>query len=137
MLRIALLYGSGLALGAMGLSWVESHFLVRSHPIQMYAGIVALGFLGLGIWAGVRLARRSAGPAFVVNRQAQSSLGISEREFEVLELLARGSSNKQIAQRLKVSPNTVKTHVARLYEKLDVQRRTEAVLRARELGMVR
>ena len=72
-----------------------------------------------------------------ITARAQETLGISERELEVLELLAAGSSNKEIAHQLEVSPNTVKTHVARLFEKLEVQRRTEAIVRARELGLIR
>jgi ATP/maltotriose-dependent transcriptional regulator MalT len=74
---------------------------------------------------------------FTVNDKARESLGISEREFEVLELLAAGQSNKEIAASLNVSPNTVKTHVAKLYGKLQASRRTEAILRARELGMLK
>ena len=73
----------------------------------------------------------------MANRRVQETLGISDRELEVLELLAAGQSNKEIARRLEVSPNTVKTHVARLFEKLEARRRTEAILRARELGMIR
>jgi RNA polymerase sigma factor (sigma-70 family) len=68
--------------------------------------------------------------------RAQSSLGITERERQVLQLLADGRSNKEIAAQLGVSPNTVKTHVARLFEKLQVGRRTEAIQLARELGLV-
>jgi ATP/maltotriose-dependent transcriptional regulator MalT len=74
---------------------------------------------------------------FEANTRVQQTLGISEREFQVLELLAAGRSNKEIADGLNVSPNTVKTHVARLFDKLEVRRRTEAIVRARELGMLR
>jgi ATP/maltotriose-dependent transcriptional regulator MalT len=73
----------------------------------------------------------------VRNSRVVETLGISPRELEVLDLLAAGRSNKEIARRLDVSPNTVKTHLANLYEKLEVKRRTEAILRARELGMIR
>jgi ATP/maltotriose-dependent transcriptional regulator MalT len=94
--------------------------------------------MALGIWVGAKLFRRGPAPArFEANVKAQQALGISEREFEVLELLAAGGSNKEIASRLNVSPNTVKTHVGKLYEKLEVKRRTEAILKARELGMIR
>jgi ATP/maltotriose-dependent transcriptional regulator MalT len=81
--------------------------------------------------------RRPPAEDFRVNERALESLGISHRELEVLVLLAAGRSNKEIANQLAVSPNTVKTHVAKLFEKLDVSRRTEAILRARELGMLR
>jgi ATP/maltotriose-dependent transcriptional regulator MalT len=80
-------------------------------------------------------ARRSP-PAFDGNPQGQASLGISEREMEVLRELAAGHSNKQIARKLAVSPNTVKTHVARVFEKLGAGRRTEAIRKARELGLL-
>jgi DNA-binding CsgD family transcriptional regulator len=137
MLRIVLIYGAVLALGTLGLQWLQFQFLVRTHPAEAYLALFALGFMGLGIWVGARLFRRAPQPPFEINTKAQASLGISARELEVLELLAAGRSNKEIANHLGVSPNTVKTHVARLFEKLEVRRRTEAILRARELGMIR
>ncbi len=79
---------------------------------------------------------RRAPAAFDGNPKAQAALGLSERELEVLHELAAGHSNKEIAAHLHVSPNTVKTHVARLFEKLGAKRRTEAIRRARELGIV-
>ena len=85
----------------------------------------------------MKLMPRRPAEAFTPNEQVRGTLGISDREFEVLELLAAGRSNKEIAAALNVSPNTVKTHVAKLYSKLEVTRRTEAILRARELGMLR
>jgi ATP/maltotriose-dependent transcriptional regulator MalT len=105
--------------------------------MEVYVALVAALFLGVGIWAGTRLVRGAPAVPFEPNKAAQETLGISARELEVLELLAAGRSNKEIAGRLAVSPNTVKTHVAKLYEKLEVKRRTEAILRARELGMIR
>jgi ATP/maltotriose-dependent transcriptional regulator MalT len=93
--------------------------------------------MGLGIWVGSRLFRRAPPAPFEANTQACQTLGISDRELEVLQHLAAGRSNKEIANRLAVSPNTIKTHVARLFEKLDARRRTQAILRARELGMIR
>lgn len=137
MLRTILVYGTILAAGSLGLQWLQFRFLVRTHPAEVYLALFALGFMGLGIWVGFRLFRRESPAPFEVNTRAQSSLGISARELEVLALLAAGQSNKEIANRLQVSPNTVKTHVARLFEKLQVRRRTEAILRARELGMIR
>ncbi|HEX5692605.1 MAG TPA: response regulator transcription factor, partial [Roseiflexaceae bacterium] len=135
MLRTILIYGAILALGTLGLEWLQYRYLVRSHPGEIGLALIALSFLALGIWAGARLFRREPPAPFEVNAKARDSIGISEREFEVLELLAAGRSNKEIAQRLSVSPNTVKTHVASLFAKLEVGRRTEAILRARELGM--
>ena len=135
-LRMILIYGALLALGALGLQWLEYQYLVRAYPFQTYAAIIAFAFLGLGIWAGARLFRRAPPAPFEINGQALQSLGISEREREVLEHLAAGRSNKEIANRLDVSPNTVKTHVAKLFEKLAVRRRTQAISRARELGII-
>jgi ATP/maltotriose-dependent transcriptional regulator MalT len=92
--------------------------------------------MGLGVWVGARLFRRSAATPFEPNTRVRETLGVSDREFEVLTLLAQGRSNKEIAKQLDVSPNTVKTHVASLFEKLPAKRRTEAISRARELGML-
>ena len=137
MLRTVLIYGAILAAGALGLQWLQYSFLVRTYPIEAYVLLLALGFLGLGIWVGARLFRRVPPVPFEINARAQETLGVSEREREVLELLATGRSNKEIARTLAVSPNTVKTHVARLFEKLEVKRRTQAIQRARELGIIR
>lgn len=137
MLKTVLIYGFVLAAGAVALQWLEYQIWARAHPGTVYIALIAAAFLGLGIWVGARLFRSEprAGE-FSPNERAQSSLGITEREREVLQLLADGRSNKEIAGRLGLSPNTVKTHVARLFEKLRVARRTEAILVARELGLV-
>lgn len=138
MWRTILIFGAILAAAAFALQWLEYQVLARTHPGELYIVLLAAGFMALGVWAGARLvARRPAGEEFVVNAAVKQTLGISEREFEVLELLAAGRSNKEIASELNVSPNTVKTHVAKLYGKLEVTRRTEAIVRARELGMLR
>jgi DNA-binding CsgD family transcriptional regulator len=137
MLRTTLIYGALLAAGAFGLQWLEYQIVVRTHVTETYLVLVALGFLGLGVWVGARLFRRPPPAPFEPNTRVQATLGVSERELEVLQLLAAGQSNKEIANRLNLSPNTVKTHVARLFEKLEARRRTEAISRARELGMIR
>ena len=129
-------YGLLLAAGTFALQWLEYQRLVRAQPIEVYMGLVALAFLVLGVVIGVRVIAPRPAPDFDGNPQAQAALGISERELEVLKELAAGHSNKQIARNLDVSPNTVKTHVARLFEKLGASRRTEAIRRARELGLV-
>lgn len=130
------LYGVALAVGALALQWLEYRYLVRTHAWDVTLFLVAAAFLGLGVWAGARLFRPPTAGAFELNTAAQASLGITERELEVLKLIAAGRSNKEIAGSLNVSPNTVKTHVARLFEKLEASRRTEALLRARELGLI-
>lgn len=137
MLRTILIYGVLLAAGAFALQWLEFHFVVRTHAIETYLLLIALAFTGLGVWVGARLFRRPPAAPFEPNEKVRETLGVSDREFEVLALLAAGRSNKEIASRLNVSPNTVKTHIAKLFEKLEVKRRTEAISRARELGMIR
>jgi DNA-binding CsgD family transcriptional regulator len=136
MWRTILIYGACLAAGAIALQWLEYRLLVRTHPYEVYLAIFALGCMGLGAWVAVRLLRRPPPQLFEVNAQAVASLGVSERELQVLRLIAAGQSNKEIARRLEVSPNTVKTHVAKVFEKLGAKRRTEAILRARELGVI-
>ncbi|HEV7606710.1 MAG TPA: response regulator transcription factor [Steroidobacteraceae bacterium] len=136
MWRTTLIYGALLAAGTLGLRWLEFQFLVRTHATEAYVALVAAAFLGLGVWAGTRLFRKTPPAPFEPNVKAQQTLGVSERELEVLQLLAAGRSNKEIARELDVSPNTVKTHVAKLFGKLEARRRTEAISRARELGIL-
>ena len=136
--KTATTYGAALAAGALALQWIEYRLWARSHAAGIYVALLAAGFLALGVWVGAKLFRsppRPAGP-FEPNVRARESLGITEREADVLQLLAAGRSNKEIAIQLEVSPNTVKTHVARLYEKLGAGRRTAAVRSARELGLI-
>ena len=137
MWRTVVVYGLALAAGVLLLAWLDYTWLVRGHAFEAYAALIAGAFLALGVWVGARAFRRPAAAAgFERNTAVVASLGISEREMEVLEQLAAGRSNKEIAGKLNVSPNTVKTHVAKLYGKLEVKRRTEAILRARELGVL-
>ena len=137
MWRTVLIYGVVLALGAAALQWLDYRLWARTHGGEVWIALVAAGFLGLGVWIGARIFRPQVrtGP-FEPNAQAMASLGITPREREVLGLLAAGRSNKEIARLLDLSPNTVKTHVARLFEKLEAVRRTEAILRARELRLI-
>jgi DNA-binding CsgD family transcriptional regulator len=136
MLRTILVYGAMLAAGTFALEWLQFRLLVRTHALEAYVALVAAAFLGLGVWLGAKWFRRAPAAPFVANTRAQETLGISGRELEVLALLAAGGSNKEIARRLAVSPNTVKTHVTKLFAKLEASRRTEAIRRARELGMI-
>jgi DNA-binding CsgD family transcriptional regulator len=136
MTRIIILYALGLAAGAFALQWLQYNYLVRAFTTEIYIGLIALAFAGLGVWAGMSLARRPAPATFEKNAAAIAALGITLREQEVLALLAAGKSNKEIAQKLGISPNTVKTQIASLYQKLDVQRRTQAVQKARELALI-
>ena len=135
--RPYLVYGALLAADALALTWLDYLTFARTFPGELQIFLIATGFLGLGVWAGARIfAGRREAPAFDGNPDAQRTLGLSAREMEVLTLIAGGLSNKEIATRLNVSPNTVKTHVARVLEKLEVSRRTAALARARELGLL-
>jgi DNA-binding CsgD family transcriptional regulator len=132
-----LIYSLVIAAAALLLTWFEYHFVVRTFPPQVYIIVVAIAFTVLGAWVGYRLtARRPPAAGFERNVRAIAALGLSEREVEVLALLAEGCSNKEIAERLFVSPHTVKTHVSNLYGKLEVSRRTQAVQKARELAIL-
>ena len=134
--RQAALYGALLALAAALLQWLDYRWLARSHSFELYLLLVALCFLAIGLFVGARLLGRASPPRPQGNPQARVALGISEREMVVLGELAAGYSNKEIARRLAVSPNTVKTHVARLFDKLGARRRTDAIARARDLGLL-
>ena len=136
MRRTIVIYALALAAGAFVLQWLQYRFLVRAFPVEIYIGLVAAAFAGLGVWAGLKLARRAAPAVFERNDAAIASLGLTLREQEVLTQLAAGKSNKEIAQKLGVSPNTVKTQIASLYQKLEVQRRTQAIQKARELAII-
>jgi DNA-binding CsgD family transcriptional regulator len=139
-LRNALVYGlCGGVLFAV-LRMTEYRFLVIEHSVEIYGGLVAALFSGLGIWLGIRLTRKppaviikevpvpvpAAGP-FVLDEARQRELTITPRELEILGLIAEGLSTREIAGRLFVSENTVKTHSRRLFDKLGAQRRTQAV----------
>jgi DNA-binding CsgD family transcriptional regulator len=130
------LYGALLAAGTLALQLLDYQRLARTHSTDLYIFLIAVGFLALGVYLGARVATPRAKP-FDGNPQAVAALGISARELEVLEQIMAGRSNQEIADRLGVSLNTVKTHVARLLEKLGARRRGDAVARARELGIVR
>lgn len=135
MWKVIIPYGMALAAGAFLLEWLDYKHAVHAWTTEVYIGIVAVLFVALGIWVGNRLTARPRQP-FARNFAAIKSLGISTRECEVLELLASGAANKVIARRLAISPNTVKTHVARLFEKLEVANRTEAIHKARSLDIL-
>jgi DNA-binding CsgD family transcriptional regulator len=132
--RVAL-YGAALALGTFALQWLDYQRPTLEHTADIYIGLIALVFLVLGVYVGACLFAAVPLPPSG-NPAALAQLGISARELEVLHELAAGRSNKEIATRLKVSPNTVKTHIARLFEKLGARRRTEALAKARELRLI-
>lgn len=136
MVRTVVLWALVLAAGALLLQWLEWQFLVRALPRDVYVGIIGVGFAGIGVWVGWRLSRRKAPGPFERNAAAVASLGLTGQEMRVLEKLAAGQSNKEIARTLGLSPNTVKTHVANLFAKLEVSRRTQAISKARDLHLI-
>jgi two-component system, NarL family, response regulator LiaR len=130
------------------LQLTEFHFIVLEHSVAIYGVLIAILFAGAGIWFGTRLlAPReriveipipidpASDPA--LDDSARERLGITPREMEVLQLVARGLSNREIGETLFVSENTVKTHCSRAFDKLGARRRTEAVKRSKELGLLR
>jgi DNA-binding CsgD family transcriptional regulator len=135
-LKYAALYGLPLAALVFVLQWIEYRYLVFSMPGEIYIGIIAVIFIALGIWTGMRLTAAPTSGEFVPNDKAIQSLGLTKRECEILTHLAKGESNKEIARSLGVSPNTIKTHVASLFVKLDVTGRGKAVEAARGLSLI-
>ena len=147
MKKTILIYGLLLAVLTALLKFIEYKYVIRSFSLEVYLGIIALFFTILGVWAGTKLI---AGKTiikevevlipthgnFVLNGQGIKKLGISPREYEVLELMSAGLSNQEIADKLFISLNTVKTHSANLYLKLDAKRRTQAIQRAKELQLI-
>ena len=134
-----------------GLKLIEYRFLVVEHSIELYGGFIAAGFAALGVWLGITLTRRhepvtvhtspdaarSAGaPPPIADAMKAKSLRITPRELEVLQLMARGMTTREMADSLCVSENTAKTHAGRLLDKLGVNRRIKAVEAGRSLGLI-
>jgi len=137
MARLIILYAMALALAVTALEWLEYRYVTRAFSTEIYIVLLAAGFAAFGLWAGHRLTRRrTPAPGFERNDAAIRSLGLTPREYEILELLASGRSTKEIARQLQISPNTAKTHLASVYQKLAVQRRTQAIHKARELALI-
>ena len=136
MWKRVVLYGALLAAGTLALQWFDYQRMARIHSGDIYLFLIAVAFLALGIFIGMRVLRTPPPAAFDGNPKAREVLGISPSELTVLKEIAAGRSNKEIAALLKISPNTVKTHVTRVFEKLEAKRRTDAVKKARELGIV-
>jgi NarL family two-component system response regulator LiaR len=143
MRRTVLVYGSIFALLIFVMKFIEYRYLVRDLSLEFYLGVVAVIFMVLGVWAGLRITSRKTivitGPAadFILDEDRLRQMGISKREHEVLELMATGLSNQEIADKLFVSLNTIKTHTSNLFLKLDAKRRTQAIQKAKELRILR
>lgn len=147
MKRHVLLYGliGGILIAA--LKWTEYRFLVIEHSVEIYSGLIAATFAVLGIWLGLKLTGRQQrvvikevptpnGEPFLPDQRKREDLGITPRELEILELIAQGMSNREIAEKLYVSENTVKTHSSRVFDKLGAKRRTQAVQLGKEFGLL-
>lgn len=134
-----MLYGITLAVLALALNSMHYFYFVRVFSVELYIGIIGILFTLLGIWVGKKLTSQNGrkGTEFLQNEKALNYLGITDRELEVLELLAEGCSNQQIADRLYISIHTVKSHVSNLLSKLGVNRRTQAVKKAKSLRLIR
>jgi DNA-binding CsgD family transcriptional regulator len=155
MKRHVLIYGliGGIIIAL--LKWTEYRFLVIEHSIEIYGGLVAATFAVLGIWLGLKLTKTRerivvkevpvsvpvpaplpVNDPFVPDDTKREALGITPREFEILELIAQGMSNREIAAKLYVSENTVKTHSSRVFDKIGAKRRTQAVQLGKQFGLL-
>lgn len=133
--KMIICYGIVLAGAALLLSWLDYRYWMRDIGIEIYGLVIALIFAGLGIWIERQRHARPKNEPMEKNDKAIKALGLTGREVEMLEFLRKGKSNKEIARDLGVSPNTIKTHLANLYEKLGVKNRTQAVTKASELRL--
>lgn len=146
MKRHVLIFGLVGGLLIATLQYTQYRFVVIEHSVEIYGALVAILFATFGIWLGLRITRRRetivvrevrvSASAFAPDTVRQQSLGITARELEILTLIARGLSNREIATELFVSENTVKTHCSRAFDKLGAARRTQAVQRGKELGLL-
>jgi NarL family two-component system response regulator LiaR len=146
--RSVLIYGASLAALLFLMKWLEWRFLIADYAVELYGGALAIIFTALGIWLAVKLMKPKTNTVFVekevivktndfiLDEQELARLGLSKRELEVLQLMAEGLSNHQIAECLFVSLNTIKTHSGKVFEKLEVQRRTQAVDKAKKLRLI-
>ncbi|WP_316784041.1 response regulator transcription factor [Pedobacter frigiditerrae] len=144
-----ILYGISFAFLLALIKWLEIRYVIFQHSFEIYAGAIALIFTILGIWLALKLAKPrietriiekevfiNRVDEFKFNRAAADNLGLSDREIEVLQLMANGLSNQEIADKLFISLNTIKTHISRIFEKMDVKRRTQAIELAKNLSII-
>lgn len=147
--KLILLYSCSLAILLFLLKWLELKFIILNNSLEIYIGAIAFIFTGLGIWLALKLTKPKketiiiekevyvvTPSEFVLNEKELNRLEISKRELEVLQLMAKGMSNQEIAESLFVSLNTIKTHSSNLFVKLDVKRRTQAVEKAKQLKII-
>jgi len=148
--KLVILYGGALAGILILLKWLELRFIIMDHSFEVYIGAIALIFTSLGIWLAIKLAKPKTktiivekevfitkpAEGYIPDERTLLKAGISKREWEVLSLMSEGLSNQEIAERLFVSLNTIKTHSSNLFEKLDVKRRIQAIEKGKRLGLL-
>ena len=148
--KLVIFYGASLAGVLLLLKWLEFRFVIMDHAFEVYTGSIALIFTGLGIWLAKKLTNPKTKTiivekevyivkpteGFIPDESTLLKFGISKREWEVLALMSEGLSNQEIADRLFVSLNTIKTHSSNLFEKLEVKRRTQAMEKGKRLGLL-
>jgi len=147
--KLVILYGCSMAILLFLLKWLELKFIIINNSFEIYAGVIAIIFTGLGIWLALKLTKPkketiiiekeiyvSTPSEFTLNEKELTKLEISKRELEVLQLMAKGMSNREIAETLFISLNTIKTHSSNLFVKLDVKRRTQAIEKAKHLKII-
>ena len=140
-----ILYGISMALLLFLLKWLELRFVIIDHALEIYVGAIALIFTGLGIWLAIKIIKPKVtvvekevylNTPFSINKKELELLNLSKRELEVLLLMSEGLSNKEIADRLFVSLSTIKTHSNNLFDKMNVERRTQAIDKGKRLGII-
>ena len=144
-----IIYGVSLDIVLIGLKWAETHFIIYNYRLEIFIGIIAVVFTILGVWLALKLVKPKIVtriiekevfietlPTGEINQKEIEKLGISKRELDVLDLMATGLSNEEIAEKLFVSLNTVKTHSSNIFLKLDVKRRTQAIEKAKRLNII-
>ena len=147
--KAIIIYGISLAALLFLLKWLEIRFIIFSHSFEVYIGFIAIIFTGLGIWLALKLSKPKVETVvvekevyiqrnenFALDTFRVAQLDLSKRELEILNLLAEGHSNQEIAAKLFISVSTVKTHIQNLFEKLDVKRRIQAIEKARSLNLI-
>jgi DNA-binding CsgD family transcriptional regulator len=147
--RHLILYGTLLAVLVFALKWLQWKFLIVDNSLDIYIGVIAVFFTILGIWVATQLVRPkvervvvekavyiSQPGQFSINEAELRKLNLSSREYEVLQLLAKGYSNADIAKSLFLSLSTVKTHVSNLFFKMEVRSRTQSIEKAKRLGII-
>lgn len=147
--RNTILYGTSLALLLFLLKWLELRLIVLRNSFEIYIAAIALLFTGLGVWLALKLAKPKVQTVIVekevyvekttgtpLDQSSRDKFGLSKRELEVLQLMSEGLSNQEIASKLFLSLSTIKTHSSKLFEKMDVERRTQAIDMAKKFGII-